>query len=195
MASPDSAPGPALSFGEMLARMYASDASANGLFVTGVLTTGIYCLPSCSARKPKAENVEFFATEAAAREAGLRACKRCRPDQFYAGQDPDLERLSAAMTELLRDPLAIPDVTVLASRVGVGFSKLHVLVRRHALTTPGGLIHRSRIEAAKRLLSADEVGATEAAFAVGYESVSAFYEQFKRATGLTPGAFARRRSG
>jgi AraC family transcriptional regulator of adaptative response / DNA-3-methyladenine glycosylase II len=179
----------------MLARMYASDASANGLFVTGVLTTGIYCLPSCSARKPKAENVVFFAAEGEAREAGLRPCKRCRPDQYYAGRDLDLERLSAAITELTRDPLAIPDVTVLASRVGVGVSKLHLLVQRHARMSPGELIHKSRIEAAKRLLSSDEVGATDAAFAVGYESVSAFYERFKRATGLTPGAFARRQSG
>ncbi len=58
------------------------DARFDGLFFTGVLTTGIYCKPSCSARLPKSENVKFFRTTAAAQEAGLRPCKRCKPDQL-----------------------------------------------------------------------------------------------------------------
>jgi AraC family transcriptional regulator, regulatory protein of adaptative response / DNA-3-methyladenine glycosylase II len=178
-----------LTVDEMLARMYASDPSADGLFVTGVVTTGIYCLPSCPARKPKAGNVVFFATEAGARASGLRACKRCRPDAYYAGQDPDRERLAAAVLLLRRDPAAVPDVAALADRVGVGLSKLHGLVRRHAGTTPAELIHAGRIEAARRLLGAGRMAPTEAAFAVGYASVSAFYARFKRATGVTPGAW------
>lgn len=188
-----SSPSLPFSFDEMLARMYASDPSADGLFVTGVLTTGIYCLPSCPARKPKAENVEFFATEGEAHEASLRPCKRCRPHQFYAGKDPDHERLLAALSILERDPFAFPNVAALADRVGVGLSKLHTLTRHYADTTPGELIHTSRIGAAKSLLRSGEANATETAFAVGYESVSAFYERFKRATGLTPGEFARHR--
>lgn len=175
----------------MLARMRARDASADGHFLTGVTTTGIYCLPSCPARKPKAENVVFFASEGEAREAGLRACKRCRPDHFYAGTDPDCDRLLAALADLQRDPTAIPDVAALAARVGLGHSKLHTLARRCAGTTPAELIHAGRVHAAKRLLQLGKVGATEAAFAVGYESVSAFYARFKRATGMTPRAFAR----
>ena len=171
--------------------MYASDPAADGLFVTGVLTTGIYCLPSCPARKPKAENVVFFETEDEALGAGLRPCKRCHPDQFYAGQDPDRERLSAALSVLKRDPCTIPNVAALADRVKVGLSKLHALTRRYADTTPGELIHASRIGAAKRILRSGKTGATATAFAVGYESVSAFYERFKEATGLTPGEFAR----
>lgn len=174
----------------MLACMYASDRSADGRFLTGVLTTGIYCLPSCPARKPKAENVVFFASEGEARAAGLRACKRCRPDQFHAGRDPDRERLAAALAALEQDPSAFPDVASLADRAGVGVSKLYTVVRRCAATTPGEIIHASRISVAKRLLREGEVGATEAAFAVGYESVSAFYERFRRATGLTPREFA-----
>ena len=59
-------------------RILAKDASFNGRILTGVLTTGIYCLPSCPARKPMAVNVRFFEDESAAREAGLRPCKRCR---------------------------------------------------------------------------------------------------------------------
>ena len=63
----------------------------NGKFLIGVLSTGIYCLPSCPARQPKPENVKLFKTEAEAQAAGLRACKRCRPDLFYRGEDGDLQ--------------------------------------------------------------------------------------------------------
>ena len=56
------------------------DRALDGRFVTGVLTTGIYCRPSCAARHPARGNVRFFADGAAAREAGLRPCKRCLPD-------------------------------------------------------------------------------------------------------------------
>src|SRR4051812_50225606 len=56
------------------------DRAMDGRFVTGVLTTGIYCRPSCAARHPKRENVRFFATGTEAAAAGLRACLRCKPD-------------------------------------------------------------------------------------------------------------------
>jgi methylphosphotriester-DNA--protein-cysteine methyltransferase len=72
-----------LSHDEMMERFYGRDRTANGTFLTGVLTTGIYCLPSCTARKPRPENVRFFGTEDEARTAGLRPCRRCRPDHFY----------------------------------------------------------------------------------------------------------------
>ena len=58
----------------------AKDARFDGWFVTAVLTTGIYCRPSCPVRPPFARNVRFYPTAAAAQRAGFRACKRCRPD-------------------------------------------------------------------------------------------------------------------
>ncbi len=60
--------------------MRRRDASYDGRFIVGVPSTGIYCNPSCASRLPKPENVRFFPSTEAAREAGLRACKRCRPD-------------------------------------------------------------------------------------------------------------------
>ena len=63
------------------------DRAYDGRFVTGVLTTGIYCRPSCAARHPDRKNVRFFATSAEARAAGLRACKRCRPDEVVKSSD------------------------------------------------------------------------------------------------------------
>jgi AraC family transcriptional regulator of adaptative response/methylated-DNA-[protein]-cysteine methyltransferase len=58
------------------------DRAADGRFVTGVLTTGIYCRPSCAARHPKRENVRFYPSGADARGDGLRACLRCKPDEI-----------------------------------------------------------------------------------------------------------------
>jgi AraC family transcriptional regulator of adaptative response / DNA-3-methyladenine glycosylase II len=66
-------------------RAEARKGKFNGKWIIGVMTTGIYCLPSCAARPPKPENVRIFATEAQAQAAGLRACKRCRPDLFSKG--------------------------------------------------------------------------------------------------------------
>ncbi len=81
-----------LSTETMVARMLASDATMNGRFIVGVRTTKIYCLPSCRPpRKPKPENVTFYTTIADARAAGLRACKRCKPDAFYA--EHELEKV------------------------------------------------------------------------------------------------------
>jgi len=81
-----------LSTETMVEHMLASDATANGRFIVGVRTTKIYCLPSCRPpRKPKPENVTFYATIAEARAADLRACKLCKPDAFYA--DHGLEQI------------------------------------------------------------------------------------------------------
>ena len=84
----------------------ASDPAYNGRFLTGVLTTGIYCLPSCRARKPKPENVRFFDNQEAAVEAGLRPCKRCRPDDFYGRRDPDQEIVERVAERSRRNPSA-----------------------------------------------------------------------------------------
>ena len=69
----------------MLQRAFARDRDCDGRFLTGVTTTGIYCLPSCSARKPKPENVRFFTTRDDARAAGLRACRPFWP--FLSGSE------------------------------------------------------------------------------------------------------------
>ena len=87
----------------------ACDREADGRFLVGVLSTGIYCLPSCPAKWPKEENVRFFEDEEAACRAGLRACLRCRPDDFYRGYDPErdlVERMTAAVAA---DPGRLPE--------------------------------------------------------------------------------------
>ena len=77
----------------MIEIMATSDRSYDGKFLVGVMTTGIYCLPSCPARTPKPENIQFFSSELEAQSKGLRACKRCRPSDFYQNFDPDLDTI------------------------------------------------------------------------------------------------------
>ncbi|WP_243301998.1 DNA-3-methyladenine glycosylase 2 [Geothrix oryzisoli] len=170
-------------------RILAKDASFDGRVLMGVLTTGIYCLPSCPARKPLARNVRFFVDEATAQAAGLRPCKRCRPDAFYRGEDADLARLEDAMARALADPAAFPAAEALAKAAGVGLTKLKTLFRDHAHTQPAAFLQRARIQAACARLEAGEGSLLDLGAAVGFESPSGFHEAFRRQTGLTPGAY------
>ncbi|MEP7286891.1 MAG: Ada metal-binding domain-containing protein [Chloroflexota bacterium] len=175
-----------LTHAEMLTHMYASDATYNGRFLTGVLSTGIYCLPSCTARKPNAENVRFFATEAAAQTAGLRACRRCRPDYFYQHYDPDLATLTALVVNVRHVPSTFASTDAMVSESGIGLTKLHALFRQHYHSTPAAFLCRTRIAAACRLLEDPDKQVIEVAYAVGFESLSAFHDNFRKATGLSP---------
>lgn len=170
-------------------RILAKDASFNGRVLTGVLTTGIYCLPSCPARKPLASNVRFFPDEPAAQAAGLRPCKRCRPDAFYRGEDADLARLESALAQVVADPASFPEVEALAEAAGVGVTKLKDLFRDHVHLQPAAFLQRVRIQSACARLAAGQGELVELAMDSGYESASGFHEAFRRQTGLSPGAF------
>jgi AraC family transcriptional regulator of adaptative response / DNA-3-methyladenine glycosylase II len=172
----------------MLQRFYARDRASNGRFITGVLTTGIYCLPSCTARKPLPENVRFFATRDEARSAGLRACRRCRPDDFYQQYDPDVHLLETLAADVRRTPAAFADAAAMVASSGIGTTKLNALFRQHLHTTPAAFLARERVAAACAALAEGRT-VTDAAYAAGYESLSAFHPNFRRQTGLTPGEY------
>ncbi len=179
----------------MIDRMLSSDADYNGRFLTGVLSTGIYCLPSCPARKPKPENVRFFKRPEEAEAAGLRACKRCRPHLFYRGRDPDRELVEDLAEHISRDLQAFRNVGDLVDYAGVGSSKLHELFRRHYHTTPSELLCRRRIaEACRHLLRASGASGrsiAEIAFDVGFETLSVFNDNFRRLMRLSPKSYRR----
>src|ERR1700760_3104428 len=87
----------------------------DGKFLICVRTTGIYCLPSCRVRPPKPENVTLVKTEEEAKAAGFRACKRCRPDLFYRGEDENIALFEGLAARARADFHAYGDVPALAA--------------------------------------------------------------------------------
>lgn len=190
-----SARAPRLTPARMYSILLAGDPSYNGRFFTGVLTTGIYCLPSCKARKPKADNVRFFPSVAAARAAGLRPCKKCHPDDFARGADPVLECIETLVAEVRANPAAFADTRAIVRRSGFGATRLFELVRHHYHLTPADLLLRARLELAKRLLVASDATLASVAYDAGFDALSSFHENFRQFNGLTPTAYRELRAG
>jgi AraC family transcriptional regulator of adaptative response/methylated-DNA-[protein]-cysteine methyltransferase len=159
------------------------DRAYDGRFVTGVLTTGIYCRPSCAARHPRRENVRFFATGAEAAESGLRACRRCKPD--------DLARDSAAIRralELIAAAETPPSLDALAGAVGYSPFHFHRLFRRATGVTPADYARALRAERAQAAL-AGEARVTDAIYEAGYSGPSRFYADAGPRLGMKPSAW------
>ncbi|HWB60344.1 MAG TPA: Ada metal-binding domain-containing protein [Chthoniobacteraceae bacterium] len=184
-----------LSPAQMYQRFLASDASFNGRFFTGVLSTGIYCLPSCRARKPLRKNIRFFPTVEEARGAGLRPCRKCHPDDFARGADPVLESIETLVAEVRANPAAFPDARAMVKRSGFGATRLFELVRLHYHATPADLLLRARLEKVKRDLLATKATLASIALEAGFDSLSALHENFRRLNGLTPAAYRELRKG
>ncbi|HEV8581607.1 MAG TPA: Ada metal-binding domain-containing protein [Thermoanaerobaculia bacterium] len=170
-------------------RLPVRDGSYDGRFVVGVFSTGIYCLPSCTARKPKRENVRFFRRPEEAEAAGLRACLRCRPELFYRGEDWDRSLFEGLLARLRADPGAFHDIGSLAAACGVSGTKLNELVREHAHLTPAMLLRRERVRAAGARLLAGRERVIEVGYAVGFEAESTFHRHFLGLTGMAPAAY------
>jgi len=134
-------------------RAEARKGKFDGRFIIGVMTTGIYCLPSCAARPPKPQNVRLFTTEAEAKAAGLRACKRCRPDLYYKGEDENLALFEGLAARVAAHPDEFADASALSKAAGVSLTKLADLYRDHAHLAPVQWLRRCRVrQAAHELL-------------------------------------------
>jgi AraC family transcriptional regulator of adaptative response / DNA-3-methyladenine glycosylase II len=170
-------------------RALAQAGRYDGKFIIGVRTTGIYCLPSCRARPPKPQNVRLFKTEDDAKAAGLRACKRCRPDLYYRGENSDLSLFEGLTARVRKNPESFGDTASLAAATGVSQTKLGELMRDHAHMTPAAWLRRERVKAACRMLFAGGDRIADIGYAVGFESESVFHRQFLAITRMTPGAW------
>jgi AraC family transcriptional regulator of adaptative response / DNA-3-methyladenine glycosylase II len=161
----------------------------DGKFLTGVLTTGIYCLPSCPARRPKRENVRFFKTPDEARESGLRPCHRCHPDWFYRGEEWYENLYEQTVARVRAAPASFPDIAAVGAAAGLSRTALNDLFRHHGHESPAVFLRRIRVEHVCRLLEGG-IPAADAAADAGFEGTSAFHQQFLARTGLTPGSYA-----
>jgi AraC family transcriptional regulator of adaptative response / DNA-3-methyladenine glycosylase II len=170
-------------------RAEARKGKLDGKFILGVMTTGIYCLPSCAARPPKPQNVRLFTTEAEAKAAGFRACKRCRPDLYYKGEDENLALFDGLSSRVAADPTAFADASALAKTAGVSLTKLADLYRDHAHLAPVAWLRRTRVRHAARELLGGGDRVAEIGFGAGFESESVFHRQFLAQMRMTPGAY------
>jgi AraC family transcriptional regulator of adaptative response / DNA-3-methyladenine glycosylase II len=170
-------------------RAEARKGKFNGKFILGVMTTGIYCLPSCAARPPKPENVRLFTTETEAKAAGLRACKRCRPDLYYKGEDENVALFDGLAARVASRPDEFSDAGALAKAAGVSLTKLGDLFRDHAHLAPASWLRRMRVKRAASELLAGRDKVAEIGFGAGFESESVFHRQFLNQMRMTPGAY------
>ena len=166
----------------------ARDARFDGQFIAGVHSTGIYCRPSCPAATPRPHNVRFYATAAAAHEAGLRACKRCQPDAVPGNPDWNLrDDLAGRAMRLILDGVVERDgVAGLATRLG--YSSRHVarVLVDELGAGPLALARAHRAESARALLAATELPVSHVAFAAGFASIRQFNETMREVYALTP---------
>jgi AraC family transcriptional regulator of adaptative response/methylated-DNA-[protein]-cysteine methyltransferase len=186
MTPPAGERGPSLDYANEEARwaaVLARDARADVAFVYAVATTGVYCRPSCTARRPRRENVSFHASPLAAESAGFRACKRCRPED---GSDPRARQIAQACR--LIDARPMPDLARIAAAVGM--SRSHFQRTFKALTglTPRAWAAAGREERVRATLQSG-ASVTETLYAAGFGSSGRFYADATVSLGMTPGRF------
>ncbi len=167
----------------------------DGQFLMGVMTTGIYCLPSCPARPALARNVRVFADEGAAQVAGLRACKRCRPDLQAQGRSEDDEIFSGLSVRVRADLESFPNADALAHTAGISRAKLARLVKDRTGLAPAAWLKQQRLRAAEDLLRGTDLRVTDIALRVGFAAQSAFHRQFVTAHGQSPAAWRSHQRG
>lgn len=162
------------------------DFKAEGAFFYGVKSTGIYCRPSCSARRALRKNVVFFDSAEQAAKAGFRPCLRCHPEGTH-GKDPREAAIERAC-KALADPEASPSFATLAKDAGMSPYHFHRLFKRLVGLTPKRYANAHR---ARRLRTelARTTTVTEAFYRAGYNASSRFYASARQALGMLPSRF------
>ncbi len=170
------------------------DARWDGRVYLGVTSTGIYCRPSCPARKPKRENCRFFATAAACVAAGFRACKRCRPDAVPGTRDWDARSdLVGRAVRGIRDGVVDSvGVSGLAQQLAVSERHLRRIVLESVGVGPVQLARTRRAHAARALIEQTALPLADVAFAAGFGSVRQFGDTMREEFGVPPSALPRR---
>jgi AraC family transcriptional regulator of adaptative response / DNA-3-methyladenine glycosylase II len=166
----------------------SKDARFDGWFVTAVLTTGIYCRPSCPVRPPFARNVRFYPTAAAAQAAGFRACKRCRPDASPGSPEWNVrvDAVARAMRLIADGTVDREGVTGLAARVGYTTRQLERLLQAEVGANPLALARAQRTQTARILIETADLPFSDVAFAAGFSSIRQFNDTIREVCALTP---------
>ncbi|WP_338210648.1 bifunctional transcriptional activator/DNA repair enzyme AdaA [Lactiplantibacillus paraxiangfangensis] len=163
-----------------------NDDRADGQFYYGVMSTGIFCRPSCKSRLPLQRNVQIFETPTAAVEAGLRPCKRCRPTGDLVSPDVWVAEIKTIIEHHYAENLTLTELASLAH--GAPYY-LHHVFRRTTGLTPLAYLQQVRLRRAQELLRTTTWTVREIAQRCGFRSPSYFSTQFKTSIGQTPREF------
>jgi len=159
------------------------DRSWDGRVIGAVKTTGIYCKPSCPARRPKREHVEFFASANEARAAGYRSCLRCKPDEV--GRDREAVAKAVKLIEAAEESLTLDE---LADAVGYAPHHFQRIFKRDLGVSPAEYARGLRNRRTQAALKANG-RVTDAVYDAGYSGPSSFYSDAKERLGMTPSAW------
>jgi AraC family transcriptional regulator, regulatory protein of adaptative response / methylated-DNA-[protein]-cysteine methyltransferase len=161
----------------------ARDRTADGKFFYAVSTTGVYCRPSCAARRARPENVSFHATASDAERAGFRPCKRCKPHQpALAG--PHSARV-AELCRLIENAEQAPSLEQLARHAGLSRFHLHRVFKAVTGVTPRAYAAAQRARRVRAGLIRSR-SVTDAIYDAGYGSNGRFYQASNQVLGMTP---------
>ncbi|NLR71591.1 bifunctional DNA-binding transcriptional regulator/O6-methylguanine-DNA methyltransferase Ada [Novosphingobium sp. ERN07] len=158
----------------------ARDRAYDGRFVTGVVSTGIYCRPSCAARHPRRENVRFFADGAAATKAGLRPCLRCSPNDVSRDERAVLAAIEAI--KAAGQSLALAD---LAARCGYSPTHFQRVFTRSTGLSPAAYARALQKERMAQALSGAG-SVTDAIYDAGFSGPARFYSAAEERLGMAP---------
>ncbi len=177
--------------------MQSKDARFDGWFFTAVLTTGIYCRPSCPANTPKRDNMRFFASAAAAQQAGFRACKRCRPDASPGSpQWNERADLVARAMRFIADGVADREgVTGLAARLGYSVRQVERQLQAELGAGPLALARAQRAQTARLLIETTDLPMGDIAFAAGFSTIRTFNDTVLEVFALPPTELRNRATG
>ncbi|GAB3059522.1 Ada metal-binding domain-containing protein [Sediminivirga luteola] len=177
-----------MNFDECYAVIAARDPRFDGRFVTAVRTTGIYCRPSCPARTPRRENVEFYPVAAAAHQAGYRACRRCLPEAVPGSSEWNTREDTAARAMRMIADGAVDRIGVagLAAALGYSSRQLERVMRAELGAGPLALARAHRAQCARQLLVGTGLSMPDVAHAAGFGSLRQFNDTIRDVFGLTP---------
>ena len=162
------------------------DRSADGTFFYSVLTTGVYCRPSCAARLPRRENVRFHVTREAAERAGFRPCKRCKPDA--EGMAEQHAAAVAKACRLIETADEMPSLDALAAAVAMSRFHFHRVFKAVTGVTPKAYATAHRAQRVRDALP-NSNSVTEAIYGAGYNSSGRFYAASAGVLGMAPSEF------
>lgn len=174
---------------ELWSAVLSRDASRDGSFVFAVRSTGIYCRPSCPARRPRREQVSFFHLPEAAEQAGFRACRRCHPRRAQTA-DPQIElvrRICHAIDEHDEEPLTLK---TLSTETGVSAHHLQRTFKDVMGITPRQYAESRRLDQFKSKVKSG-ASVTDAMYDAGYGSSRGLYEKSSARLGMTPATYGR----